>query len=193
MFVRYLAVGATLLFGASVTPAQSPVNHVALGDSAHAHMKPAEALAHYKEAIAANPYNYEALWKASRDAVDLGEFEPDKAKQKEYFAEGERYARSAVAVKPNGVDGHFQVARSLGRVALSLGKKERVRYACRGPGHTVSRLRVDGLARLEHFDELRQSPRARFRALGFLEAIEDRVAVLAAELREELFRARARV
>ena len=145
MFVRYLAVGATLLFGASVTPAQSPVNHVALGDSAHARMKPAEALAHYKEAIAANPYNYEALWKASRDAVDLGEFEPDKAKQKEYFAEGERYARSAVAVKPNGVDGHFQVARSLGRVALSLGKKQRVRYAKEVRLHGLEALKYDSL------------------------------------------------
>src|ERR687884_704684 len=100
-----------------------------LSDSAHAQMRPADALAHYKEAIAVDSNNYQALWKASRDAVDLGEFEPDKTKQKEFFAEGERYARSAVAVKPNGADGHFQVARSLGRVALTLGKKERVRYA----------------------------------------------------------------
>ena len=145
MFVRYLVAGATLLLGASVAPAQSAANHVALGDSAHAHMRPAEALAHYKEAIAANPYNYEALWKASRDAVDLGEFEPDKAKQKELYAEAERYARRAVAVKPNGVDGHFQVARSLGRVALSLGKKDRIRYAKEVRMHALEALKYDSL------------------------------------------------
>jgi tetratricopeptide (TPR) repeat protein len=145
MFVRYLAVGATLLIGAAAAPAQSPVNHIALGDSAHARMKPAEALAHYKEAIATAPYNYEALWKASRDAVDLGEFEPDKAKQKAFFSDGERYARSAVAVKPDGVDGHFQVARSLGRVALSLGKKDRVRYAKEVRVHALEALKLDSL------------------------------------------------
>ena len=145
MFVRYLVAGAALLLGASAAPAQSAAEHVALGDSAHAHMRPAEALEHYKEALTANPYNYEALWKASRDAVDLGEFEPDKAKQKELFAEGERYARSAVAVKPNGVDGHFQVARSLGRVALSLGKKDRVRYAKEVRVHALEALKLDSL------------------------------------------------
>src|ERR671929_1115664 len=106
MFVRYLAVGATVLLGASAAPAQSPVNHVALGDTAHARMKPAEALAHYKEEIATNPYNYEALWKASRDAVDLGEFEPDKGKQKVLYAEAEQYAKRAVEVKPDSPDGH---------------------------------------------------------------------------------------
>ena len=145
MFVRYLAVAATLLLSAPVASAQSAVNHVALGDSDHAHLRPAEALAHYKEAIALDSSNYGALWKASGDAVDLGEFEPDKARQKELYAEAERYARRAVAVRPGDAEGHFQLARSLGRVALSLGKKERVRYAKEVRTHALEALKYDSL------------------------------------------------
>ena len=145
MFVRYLAVGAALLIGAPVALAQSTVDHVALGDSAHAHMRPADALAHYKEAIARDSTNYEALWKASRDAVDLGEFEPDKAKQKVLYAEAEQYARRAVEVKPDAPDGHFQVARALGREALSVGKKERIRYAKEVRKHALEALKYDSL------------------------------------------------
>src|SRR2546430_456397 len=53
--------------------------------------------------------------------------------------------------------------------------------------------RVDGLARLEHLDELRQPPGARLRLLRVLEPVEDRVPVLAAQLGEERLGLGARV
>lgn len=142
MLARYLAAGAALLFGAQVALAQSASGHIAAGDHAHAAMKPAEALQHYKEALAADSNDYEALWKASREAVDLGEFEPDKGRQKAYYADGEQYAKRAVAVNSNDAEGHFNLARALGRVALSLGKKERVRYA--------KEVRLQALEALQH-------------------------------------------
>jgi hypothetical protein len=46
-------------------------------------------------------------------------------------------------------------------------------------------LRVDRFAGLEHCYELRESPHTRLGLLGVLEAVKDRVAVLATELREE--------
>src|SRR5205807_9821857 len=46
-------------------------------------------------------------------------------------------------------------------------------------------LRVERLAGLEHLDEPGQPPRARLGAAGVVEPVEDRVAVLAAELGEE--------
>ena len=46
--------------------------------------------------IAIDSLNADALGKASRTAIDLGEAMTDAAKQKEIFRKGERYARLAV-------------------------------------------------------------------------------------------------
>lgn len=145
MLVRYLALGAALLLGATPLTAQTSAEHVALGDKAHDSLDAPAAYAHYKEAVTLEPNNYEALWKAAREAVDLGEFEPDKAKQKEYYAEGLEYAKRAESANPNDAEGHFHVARALGRVALSLGKKERVHYAKEIRQEALTALRIDSL------------------------------------------------
>ena len=65
----------------------------------------------------------------ARTLVDLGEYEPDKDKQKDLYAEAKDLATKAVALKPTDPEAHFSVARAVGRVALSVGKKERVRFA----------------------------------------------------------------
>ena len=137
MFVRYLVVSAGMLLVVQAAAAQattqdrsqSVTTRIAQGDSAHTAMSPAFALAHYKAALAIDSMSYEALWKASRDAVDLGEFNADPTQREQYFAEGEKYARRAVAVNPGDAEGHFVLARALGRVALTLGVKQRVNYA----------------------------------------------------------------
>ena len=145
MLARYLAAGLVLVLGARAGLAQTAADHIAKGDSAHSALHAPEAYAHYKEAIALDSNDYEALWKASREAVDLGEFEPDKAKQKAYYAEGQQYAERAVAVKPNDPEGHFNLARALGRVALSVGKKERVKYAKQIRSEALAALQYDSV------------------------------------------------
>src|SRR5262249_28995757 len=55
-------------------------------------------------------------------------------------------------------------------------------------GQCASGLRVDGLACLQHCDELREPARSRLRPLRVLEAVQDRIAVLTAELGEERLR-----
>mgnify|MGYP001551546618 CR=1 FL=1 len=129
MLARYLMIGSMLALAAVAAGAQTPVDqHIAEGDSAHIALDPTSALMHYEAALAADSTSYAALWRASREAVDLGEFEPDKAKRKEYYAQGERFARRAVAADSTGAEGHFALARALGRVALTLGAKDRVKY-----------------------------------------------------------------
>ena len=142
--VLALALCATPAFVvAPAALAQSAAEHVATGDRDHAANNTASSLKHYEAAIAADPKDYEALWKAARDAVDLGESQPDAARKKELYKAGELYARRAVEANPNDAEGHFQLARALGRTALSLGKKDRVKYAADVRAHALEALKHD--------------------------------------------------
>jgi tetratricopeptide (TPR) repeat protein len=101
------------------------------------------ALHHYKAAIAVDSNDYAALWKASREAVSLGEFDSSKTQQKDFYTEGEGYARRATKVNPAGTDGWFVLARALGRTSLTLGKKERVHYAGEIRNDALESLKLD--------------------------------------------------
>ena len=108
--------------------AQSAADHIALGDRDHAAMNAPSALHHYEEAIKLEPRSYEAQWKATREAVDVGEYAAAPQRDSLYTV-AEQYARRAVEANPNDAEGHFHLARALGRRALSLGKRDRVKYA----------------------------------------------------------------
>src|SRR5689334_15407498 len=87
-----LSCAALVVAPASPARAQSAAEHVALGDRDRA-ADPASALRHYEAAAAADPNNYDALWKASVSAVDLGEGTPDAERRKALYRQGEQYAR----------------------------------------------------------------------------------------------------
>jgi tetratricopeptide (TPR) repeat protein len=109
--------------------AQDAVALVALGDSAHAAFDPAQALSHFEAAIAIDSTNADALGKASRATVDVAEAMTDAEQQKALFRKAERYARLAVAADSGSAENWFHLARALGRTALSVGVRDRVRYA----------------------------------------------------------------
>ncbi|MGD0484410.1 MAG: hypothetical protein ABSB58_07125, partial [Gemmatimonadales bacterium] len=75
--------------------------------------------------------NYAANWKASRVLVDIGLSLPNaqKARRDSLYAEARQFAERAVRADPNGADGHYMVAVAIGRVALTMGARERVRLA----------------------------------------------------------------
>lgn len=77
----------------------------------------------------ADTTSYEWLVKAAHDAVDRGEFNPSKEQQKTLYQNAEQYARRAVAANPRDAEGYFELARSMGRNALSMGSRDRVKYA----------------------------------------------------------------
>src|SRR5690349_14055430 len=116
-----------LLF-ASVAGAQSPGEHIALGDSVYARFKPDEALPHYLAGIGPDSSNYEALWKAARSEIDLAEVERDEGRRDRYSRAGELLARRAIRVNPNDAEAHFHLARALGRRALSVGVRDRIQF-----------------------------------------------------------------
>src|SRR4051812_7581298 len=127
MRLRHFASLFALFLAASAN-AQT-VNHVALGDRDYAALNASGALAHYKQAADADPSNYEAQWKAARSAVDVASYDMNGDAQKKMFAEAELYARRAVAANPNDPEGHFHLARALGKRALTLGVRDRIKYA----------------------------------------------------------------
>jgi tetratricopeptide (TPR) repeat protein len=125
--LRYLSAGMLLV--TSIAGSQTAANHVSLGDKEYVAMDAAAALRHYQAAFADDPKNYEALWKASRSAVDLGSYEKNDEMRGVYYRNAEAYARRAVAANPSDAEGHFSLARALGKNALSLGPKARIKYA----------------------------------------------------------------
>ena len=139
------ALAALLLLAAVAAPAraQTAAEHIAMGDRDHAAMNSAAALRHYEAAAQLEPKNYEALWKASRDAIDAGEFNRDASQRTQLYKTSELYARRAVEANPQDAEGHFALARALGRTALTLGKKDRVKYAGDVRAHALEALKLD--------------------------------------------------
>ena len=132
-----------MLLAASVAGAQTAATHIALGDKEYVAMNAPAALKHYEAAIAEDPKNYEALWKASRSAVDMGSFEKNDEMRGVYFRNAELYARAAVAVNPSDAEGHFNLARALGKNALTQGPKARIKYANDVRAHALECLKIN--------------------------------------------------
>lgn len=135
---RLAALTALALSGAPAAVAQRPLSaaeQIALGDSAYAALAPAQALGHYRAALAIDSSSYPASWKAGRELVDIAKQIPDEAgdssrhlRDSLYMA-ARAYGEAAVRLNPTGADGHFTVAQALGRLARTKGGKERVRFA----------------------------------------------------------------
>lgn len=95
--------------------------------------------------IASDTNSYDWLVKAAHDAVDRGEFNPNENERKTLYKNAEQYARRAVAANPNDAEGHFQLARAIGRNALTMGTRDRIKYA--------------GEVRQQALDALKANPR----------------------------------
>ncbi len=85
-----------------------------------------KALDSFMKAYAAEPNNYEVLWRISRTYVDIGEHQPaatkdDKTKQLETYQKALDFAELAVKANPNGSMGFTRRAIANGRVALFKG------------------------------------------------------------------------
>jgi len=115
--------------GGSAT-GQSSTADITAGDREYRAMRAESALEHYERALATEPDNFEALWKASRSALDLASGPlPSNERRTQLFKTGERYARRALELNPGDAEGHFALARALGKSSQSLGVRDKVRHA----------------------------------------------------------------
>lgn len=127
MLIRLAAVSVALF--ASQSLAQSAAQHISLGDRAYTALDANVALTHYEAAAKADSESYPALWKSSRSLMDISAGEPNQKRRDSLYKEAERYARRAITAAPNEAEGHFSVARALGKTALAQSPKGRTKYA----------------------------------------------------------------
>lgn len=148
------ALAAALLSSLALAPfatsaAQAPAASASASaqidqaDRLYAALNPQGALRLYEQVITADPKNYEALWKGARTLVDVAEFGLTGDAQKQAYRNAELYARRAIEAKPNDAEGHFVLARALGRVALTLGSRDRVKYAGDVRTHALEALKYN--------------------------------------------------
>jgi tetratricopeptide (TPR) repeat protein len=124
ILMTFLMVLAVMSYG------QTAADHIKAGEEAYVQFDDQKALEHYLEALKIEPNNYEALWKTSRAYVDIADVMPagdkDAKQRQKLYTDATAYAQKAVVANPNDTWGHFQVAASLGKKLLMLGKKEQL-------------------------------------------------------------------
>jgi tetratricopeptide (TPR) repeat protein len=76
-------------------------------------------------------------------SVELGEFEPNAERRTAMYRSAEQYARRAVAANPRDADGHFQLAQALGRNALTMGVRDRIKLASEIRSEALAALAID--------------------------------------------------
>lgn len=74
----------------------------------------------YEKVMETDPENYEVCWKIVRAYKWLGDKYPQQERIKALEA-GERYAKKAIEINPDGVDGHFWYGVSMGRIGEEKG------------------------------------------------------------------------
>lgn len=87
------------------------------------------AYAAYRAAALSDSTTYELWWRLAKTAGDRGqrfEFDRQKGRAEAAYAEAVRVSRRAVALAPNGWEGHSGLAANLGRYALFEGGKKRI-------------------------------------------------------------------
>lgn len=112
----------------AASPTDAPVDSLLRrGDRAAAAGHHTLAYAAYGAAVDAGG-GYGALWRAARAATDVGQ-DVGEDEAGAWYERAEGYAREAVEANPREPEGHLELARALGLVALDANPRERVRMS----------------------------------------------------------------
>jgi tetratricopeptide (TPR) repeat protein len=168
-----LAVAAPALSATAGTQQTAAAAHIEAGDRER--LDAAAALRHYEAALAAEPNNYEALYKAARAAVDAGKASGEVEAGRALYRKAEGYARHAVQVNPADAEGHFTLAQAIGRNAQTMGSRDKVKFGAEVRAQALEALKYnpkhDGALHVMgvwNAEVMRLSGIARFMAKNFL-------------------------
>jgi hypothetical protein len=125
--MRPIYIFTVLATAATSATAQSVSEHVVLGDHAYTARNDPVAFSQYNAAIHLDSTNVEALWKASRTASELGEF--DTTRSHTLFVAAERYGHQAVALDSMNQNARAALAQVQGLMIRTLGPLDKISYA----------------------------------------------------------------
>jgi tetratricopeptide (TPR) repeat protein len=111
--------------------ADSVAKYMALGDELADKWDHQGAANAYLEVLKYDPDNYRALWKAGDEYTEIADKSDVKHQKESMFSQAKTLCEKAIAVNPDGWEGHFRLAVALGRLALFRGGKEKIRLSKR--------------------------------------------------------------
>jgi tetratricopeptide (TPR) repeat protein len=79
------------------------------------------AIDFYKKALAIDPKNEEALWKLSRSFRWQGDIASSSDEKLAHYKEGETWAKRAIEVNPQSIEGHLMLGIAYGRIGETQG------------------------------------------------------------------------
>lgn len=119
----------TVLIHSSPVHSQTPAGLMDEADSLWTQRKEAAkveaAIALYKKVLELDAGNYDACWKIARGYFSLGNRLPGSDEMREYREkvgeQGMHYAKRALEIEPQGLEGHYYYALSLSQYSIGIG------------------------------------------------------------------------
>jgi tetratricopeptide (TPR) repeat protein len=110
-------------------PAAGQVADIVERGRAQATRDPEAALSLFRQVLDGDSLHLEATWRAAIAAAEWGEQMPDSARgiRDSLYLAAARYARRAVAIDSADPNARFALAMALGRLALTKGRRARLR------------------------------------------------------------------
>ncbi len=126
---------------------------LAEGDALYKTWDHQAALDVYLAADKIYPDNYDLTWRIARQYTELGQevSNKEKTEKESTYQTAMDFARKAVELNPDGVDGHLRVAIAAGRLGLFKGGKELINLSKDVKGHADKAVELDPNNHIGHY------------------------------------------
>jgi tetratricopeptide (TPR) repeat protein len=142
--MKKIIVGLFLLFFFSVSLSAQDINTMLKeADRLETSLKEKAAYDKYVEVLRIQPTNITALWKCSELCSRIGKRQPTKADQINYYKAAQSFAEQALKADPNSAEANYVMSVAMGRQALILSGKEKVKAAKQIKAYVDNSIRIN--------------------------------------------------